>query len=36
MKRILFIVVSLFLLGLTNLNLFAQIQEVRIGVDGMY
>ena len=36
MKRVLSVVISLFLLGSLSVNLSAQILEVRIGVDGMY
>ena len=36
MKRVAFILVSLLLLGLAVSPVFAQIQEVRIHVDGMY
>ncbi len=36
MKRFLSVVIGLFLLGSLNVNLSAQILEVRIGVDGMY
>lgn len=36
MKRFLSVVIGLFLLSSLNVNLSAQILEVRIGVDGMY